>query len=295
MTTYRPNRNLVSRHLDGKVVNVARFRGNLFFCDNACCCGRTDLKNAPVPADLYHEEWMRRRLRNYVHLTAGGCLGPCALANVALLVLDGQALWFHSMNDEAVVSMLFDYIEGALASNAVPAVTGPLAGRQFTASTWQPRPDGVAVDDLRPWRGRDSRPDPTAACELPDEAFVPSDYGCTVPAGEESGIAKAVAAMDGVAAVPRKNGELVFEEPWHGRAFGMAVGLHEQGVFEWEPFRQRLIARIAEAERRPEPFEYYRCWLAALEDMLADSGLAAPGDVEERAFEFEFGERQDVY
>ena len=108
-TNYRPNRNIVSRHLDGKAVNVARARGQLFVCADACCCGRTDMTNAPVPTDLYHEEWTRRRLRNFVHLTIGGCLGPCALANVAMLLFDGRSAWFHSMNDEKAVSALFDY------------------------------------------------------------------------------------------------------------------------------------------------------------------------------------------
>jgi hypothetical protein len=28
-------------------------------------------------------------------------------------------------------------------------------------------------------------------------------------------------------AVPRKNGELVFEAPWEGRVFGMAVAMSE--------------------------------------------------------------------
>ena len=34
-----------------------------------------------------------------------------------------------------------------------------------------------------------------------------------------------IANMEGSAALPRKNGELVFEAPWEGRAFGIAVAL----------------------------------------------------------------------
>ena len=74
---------------DGRLVNVARPRGQLFVCATGCCCGRTEDGFAPVPSQLYHEEWERRRLRNVVHLTSGGCLGPCALANVVLLLFDG--------------------------------------------------------------------------------------------------------------------------------------------------------------------------------------------------------------
>src|SRR6266567_2112179 len=73
---------------DGRVVNVARFRGQLFVCATGCCCGRTDGGFPSVSTQLYHHEWERRRLRDVVHLTIGGCLGPCALANEALLRAD---------------------------------------------------------------------------------------------------------------------------------------------------------------------------------------------------------------
>ncbi len=82
---------------------------------------------------------------------------------------------------------------------------------------------------------------------------------------------------DGPAAPPRSNGELVFESPWQGRAFGMVMSLAEAGVFDYEDFRAELIAAIADAERRArdggEPFVYYGCWLLALERVLAARGL----------------------
>ena len=60
-----------------------------------------------------------RHLGSYVQkqtgadkLTIGGCLGPCALANVALLLFDGRALWLHSMNTEARVLALYDRLGG---------------------------------------------------------------------------------------------------------------------------------------------------------------------------------------
>ena len=77
--------------------------------------------------------------------------------------------------------------------------------------------------------------------------------------------------IEGPAAPPRSNGELVFAEPWESRAFGMAVTLYEAGTFTWPRFQAALIARIAawEAGAAPgEPYNYYRLWLAALEDVL---------------------------
>lgn len=290
---YRPNRNLVTRHADGRQVNVARMRGQLFVCKDACCCGRVDMKNAPVDTDLYHAEWMRRRLRNIVHLTIGGCLGPCALANVNLLLFDGRALWLHSLNSNDDVVALFDWIEGMLDADGYIEPPAGIAGHVFTASNWQDRPDRQTVDDRRLWRGSAARPDATPSCELAPDAFdfdVGESLACPAPA-----VDPLVAAMDGQAALPRRNGELVFEAPWQGRVFGMAAALSEAGVFEWDPFRQRLIVRIAEAEQRPEPFEYYPCWLAAFEDVLEGTGIVLPLELHERTSEFEFGERSEIF
>ena len=144
----RRRRNLVVRPA-GRVVNVARPRGQLFVCAAGCCCGRTEGGFAAVPTDLYHNEWERRRLRNIVHLTIAGCLGPCALANVVLLLFDGQALWFHSINSEALVGALYDHIEAMLATDGQRGIPALLARHQFTASAWQPRPEGLPVDALR--------------------------------------------------------------------------------------------------------------------------------------------------
>ena len=94
--------------------------------------------------------------------------------------------------------------------------------------------------------------------------------------------------MDGPEALPRSNGELVFAEPWESRAFGLAVTLHEAGVFEWEAFRSRLIARIADWEAAHEPgecYSYYRCWLEALQSLVTDLDLVDAAVLDQRAGE----------
>ena len=92
-------------------------------------------------------------------------------------------------------------------------------------------------------------------------------------------------ALDGPAAPPRANGELVFAEPWESRAFGMAMALHADRAFGWDEFQAALVARIAESEAADPSgaeWSYYRCWLAALEDVLAGRGALAPGEVTAR-------------
>jgi len=278
---YERRRNIVVRR-DGRRVNVARFRGQLFVCATGCCCGRTEDGFAPVPTETFHCEWERRRLRNVIHLTIGGCLGPCALANVVLLLFDGQTQWFHSIDSEAQALALYDHVERMLeADGCLPPPAG-LAPYHFTASAWQPRPDGQPVDDARLWRAARGR-----ACEAPASGVT--------AAGRALSVDRVVAVMEGQAALPRKNGELVFEEPWQGRVFGMAVALHERGRFEWEEFRRALIAQIAAAEARPGPFVYYEIWLRTFEELLAGKGLVTGAELDETTYQFEFGERDDVY
>jgi nitrile hydratase accessory protein len=92
-------------------------------------------------------------------------------------------------------------------------------------------------------------------------------------------------AIDGPAAPPRSNGELVFAEPWESRAFGMAVTLYAAGAFGWSAFQAALIARIARWEADPDrqPWSYYQHWLGALEDVLAANGAVSADEITERA------------
>ena len=95
--------------------------------------------------------------------------------------------------------------------------------------------------------------------------------------------------LDGPAAPPRANGELVFDEPWQGRAFGLAMALTERGVVAYDAFRDHLVARIAAWEADPpagEPYSYYAHWLQALEDVLAAGSLVATVDVDARSEQY---------
>ncbi|MGE0487208.1 MAG: nitrile hydratase accessory protein [Gammaproteobacteria bacterium] len=94
-----------------------------------------------------------------------------------------------------------------------------------------------------------------------------------------------IANMDGTAALPRSSGELVFHDTWEQRAFAIAVSLCEQGHYPWDAFRDRLIAEIDAAHEdphHPDPSApgYYEHWLAALEKVLAETGIASAAAAE---------------
>ena|SRR5687767_15824779 len=104
-----------------------------------------------------------------------------------------------------------------------------------------------------------------------------------------------IADMEGPSALPRKNGELVFEDVWEGRVFGLATAMHEGRHFEWDEFRDRLIEEIAHADREGEESSYYDCWLDAFERLLVERGLLSRDAVAARLAEFESGRRDDVF
>lgn len=85
-----------------------------------------------------------------------------------------------------------------------------------------------------------------------------------------------VAAMAGPAALPRRNGELVFDAPWQGRAFGLALAVVRGLGVPWGAFQKHLIDEIA---ARPEA-PYYESWVAALERLVVERGLASRDDLE---------------
>ncbi|MCY3567922.1 MAG: cobaltochelatase subunit CobN, partial [Chloroflexi bacterium] len=141
----RKARNLVTRS-DGKMVNVNRQMGQLFVCAVGCCCGRVDEGKPEGHFDLYHEEWERRRIRNQVHLNMAGCLGPCPLANVCMLLFEGTTTFFHSMNTEQRIVDLYDYIDTLIAEERWLPPPAALRDLAFSAV----RTDGKQAEPLAP-------------------------------------------------------------------------------------------------------------------------------------------------
>lgn len=94
---------------------------------------------------------------------------------------------------------------------------------------------------------------------------------------------------DGPAAPPRANGEIVFDSPWQGRAFGVAAALVEQNQFTWSDFQTALIAAVgvadAEGQDTGEPACYWQCWLDALATVAEDGDLVGVDDWSARCLE----------
>jgi nitrile hydratase accessory protein len=102
-----------------------------------------------------------------------------------------------------------------------------------------------------------------------------------------------ITAMDEQVALPRKNGELVFEAPWEARAFGLAVALNDAGVYPWRDFSQGLAAETAALEQQGAHASYYERWLETLEKLAIARGLVTLNELDVRTAEYAFNARHE--
>ena len=80
-----------------------------------------------------------------------------------------------------------------------------------------------------------------------------------------------------VPGIPRDSDGPVFREPWEAHAFAMALALHERGLFTWNEWAAALAEEIKRAQTAGDPDTgetYYRHWLATLEKLVAQKGVA---------------------
>jgi nitrile hydratase accessory protein len=89
-------------------------------------------------------------------------------------------------------------------------------------------------------------------------------------------------------APPQANGELVFDDPWQMRVFGLARTLCEQGCFSWDDFRSELILAIARWQGALDrsPWSYFDHFLDALLQVLSDKQMINEQELASRLVEY---------
>jgi len=80
----------------------------LVFCQG-CCCGRTDRGHPEVPVERLKAVWKGEKLNRSVQLTISGCLGPCDLANVVLVITPDGNQWLGGLVGDAVYDALISW------------------------------------------------------------------------------------------------------------------------------------------------------------------------------------------
>jgi nitrile hydratase accessory protein len=97
---------------------------------------------------------------------------------------------------------------------------------------------------------------------------------------EKDAIAGLAAALP---SLPRDEGGPVFREPWEAQAFAMTLALYRCSLFSWPEWAATLAAEIKRAQLGGDPDTgdtYYRHWLAALERLVAEKGVADRASLE---------------
>jgi nitrile hydratase accessory protein len=86
------------------------------------------------------------------------------------------------------------------------------------------------------------------------------------------------AAAESVPGIPRDDDGPVFREPWEAQAFAIVLALNARGLFTWSEWAAALAEEIRRAQAAGDPdlgTTYYRHWLAALERLVAQKGVAS--------------------
>ena len=90
--------------------------------------------------------------------------------------------------------------------------------------------------------------------------------------------ATALEAARAVPGIPLDDNGPVFREPWEAQAFAMTLALYDRGLFTWGEWAATLAAEIKRAQAAGDPDTgetYYSHWLAALETIVTDKGVAS--------------------
>ena len=91
--------------------------------------------------------------------------------------------------------------------------------------------------------------------------------------------------LEGKVSPPMANGEIIFDAPWQSRVFGMARAMCEQGFFEWDDFREHLIAEIETFDQAPQSdreFHYFDHFLNALTSLLEKRQMCGLNELDDR-------------
>ena len=102
----------------------------LVFCQG-CCCGRTDRGRPDLPVEMLKSVWKAEKLNRSVQLTISGCLGPCDLANVALVITPDGNQWLGGMAGDAMYEALVDWARECHRQGRLLPLPIGLEGQQF--------------------------------------------------------------------------------------------------------------------------------------------------------------------
>jgi len=72
--------------------------GQITIC-RGCCCGNSERGLPEAPVDWLKREWRRRGLLKRVQFTISGCVGPCDVTNVVVVITSSSGtVWLGNIS-----------------------------------------------------------------------------------------------------------------------------------------------------------------------------------------------------
>ena len=102
----------------------------LLVCDG-CCCGRTKKGNDAVPINYLKDAWKEHGLQEHVGLSISGCLGPCSLNNVTLMMNGNERIWLGDLGTTEHYEALVEWAKSICNDTKVPDLPDLLVSHQF--------------------------------------------------------------------------------------------------------------------------------------------------------------------
>lgn len=102
----------------------------LLLC-KGCCCGQTERGLPEVPVDRIKAAWKADKLNKGVQLTISGCLGPCDLPNVALVLTPEGSAWYGHLAGDAHYDALIAWARACKAAGRALPVPESLEPHRF--------------------------------------------------------------------------------------------------------------------------------------------------------------------
>jgi hypothetical protein len=122
------------------LVTTRRPLAQLVFCQG-CCCGRTDRGHPEVPVERLKAVWKEEKLNKSVQLTISGCLGPCDLTNVTLVITPAGNEWLGGLAGNAVYEALIAWARECHRGGRLVSLPSSLDALRF--ERFDPRGDGL--------------------------------------------------------------------------------------------------------------------------------------------------------
>ena len=80
---------------------------------------------------ILNNAWEQHALENSVELMISGCLGPCKMNNVSVLVTDGDMLWLGGLGEESHYGALVEWAKEVARYGPSARLPEILAKKQF--------------------------------------------------------------------------------------------------------------------------------------------------------------------